>query len=303
MSFISLADVSRADIDKLVEVSIDVFRSSGSPSRKLDGAICGIYFSKTSTRTRTAFSTAALRLGAQLVTFGPSDLQTNTGESWPDTARTLGTMLDLIVIRTARPLAELREFAYESGVPVVNAMAAEEHPTQAIADLTVLRERLGSLNGITVSYVGEGNNTAAALALALCRYENTTLELCCPPGFDVPKRTIRQIEDLQCPSFQLRPLGSVAEIASHTDVIYTTRWQTTGTSKSDPLWWEKFRSYMVDDRLIADCPKAWFMHDLPANRGQEVMSAVIDGTRSLVWDQVQAKYSSAVAVLDRTLRG
>src|ERR1044072_9285352 len=126
--------------------------------------IAGVYFRKTSTRTRSAFSAGALRLGAQIVTYGPDDLQLNTGETTEDTGRVFAGMLDLLVARTAGDDAEFRGWAAQSRMPVVNAMSAEEHPTQGLTDLTTLLGHFGRVAGLRLLYVGEGNNTAAALA-------------------------------------------------------------------------------------------------------------------------------------------
>jgi ornithine carbamoyltransferase len=258
----------------------------------------GIYFRKTSTRTRTAFSAGALRLGASIISYGPNDLQENTGETPGDTAQVLSGMLDAFVARTTGPAAELRAYADQPRMAVVNAMSEREHPTQALTDLTTIAAHFGRVDGIRVRYVGEGNNTAVALALALARFPGTTLHLNTPAGYGLPADVLEEAS--------AAAKGSGATLVEHhdmtpcegADVVYTTRWQTTGTSKPDPDWRERFLPFQVDDAVLAAAPGAVFMHDLPAHRGDEVTATVLDGPRSIAFAQADNKLHSAMAVLE-----
>ncbi len=296
---ISLADLDDDELRYLVERGAELNRG-GAASRLLRGRVVGIYFRRTSTRTRTAFSSGALRLGADVVTYGPQDLQENTGETVADTARTLSRMLDALVARTADPTEELREFAAHSGgMPVVNAMTTEEHPTQALADLTTMLLKWDRVDHLRVLYVGEGNNTAAALALALTRFEGTRLELRTPLGYGLsPGVTAAANRQASAHGASFHERHDMSDIGSDFDVVYTTRWQTTGTSKPDPYWRSTFTPFRVDARLLERNPGAAFMHDLPAHRGDEVDADVMDGPRSIAFDQAENKLHSAMAVLE-----
>lgn len=266
--------------------------------RPLDGEVVGIYFQMTSTRTRVAFSAAALRLGAQIVQLGPHDLQTNTGESIADTGAVLARMLDVLVARVDAPLSVLAEWAGHGRMAVVNAMAAEEHPTQAITDLVTLTCRFGGVPGLRVRYVGEGNNSAAALALTLSRYPDVWLDLRTPPGYglaaDVLARAGDHADRTGARVVERHDMADLSEV----DVVYTTRWQTTGTSKPDPHWRRVFQPFQVTGALWERSPDAVFLHDLPAHRGDEVTADVLDGPASAVFDQAGHKLSGALAVLD-----
>lgn len=288
-SLVSIDDLTDADLHAIVERGVAHASGEARGAEPLGGKIVGIYFRMTSTRTRTAFSSGALRLGGQIVTFGPDDLQTNTGESIVDTGGVLGRMLDAVVCRTGRPRQELADWAALGTMSVVNAMTAEEHPTQALADITTLRHRFGELGGLRVLYVGEGNNTAAALAKAMPRF-GIELELRTPPGYglaaDVAARS---------PSVERHDMD---DLPRDVDVVYTTRWQTTGTSKPDPLWRADFEPFQVTGGLLKGSPDAVFMHDLPAHRGDEVTAEVIDGPASIVLAQAERKMHSAMAVLE-----
>ncbi|QFQ99405.1 ornithine carbamoyltransferase [Streptomyces phaeolivaceus] len=295
---ISLRDLSNADIDWIVRRGTEFAAATDRPDTLLAGKVLGVYFSKTSTRTRTAFTVGALRLGAEVIAYGPGDLQLNTGETVEDTARVLAGMLDGMVIRIAGDPREIRAFA-APGMPVVNAMSADEHPTQALADLTTLAALFGGIKGLRVLYVGEGNNTAAALALGLARFADTTLELRTPPGYGVPDETLAQAKHLA------RRSGStvverhdMADLPRNADVVYTTRWQTTGTSKPDPDWRRVFAPFQVNEEVMERCSGARFLHDLPAHRGEEVTAGVLDGPASIAFEQARNKLHSAMAVLE-----
>ena len=162
---LSVTDLSFEQLDHLVRRSAWYAGADSHGHRPLCGRVVGSYFAVTSTRTRTAFTVGALRLGASVMPYGPADLQTKTGETTGDTAAGLSGMLDGFVIRTAASTAELRTMACQDRMSVVNAMTTEEHPTQALADLVTMMLQFGRLDGLRVLYIGEGNNTAAALAL------------------------------------------------------------------------------------------------------------------------------------------
>lgn len=299
MHLLSIDDLTTDEIRAIAQRGADVAAHSARPAaRPLAGCVVGVYFRRTSTRTRTAFSSGAIRLGAQVIAYGPDDLQENTGESPGDTGRVLSSMLDVLVARTAGPDAELAAFADQRRMSVINAMSAREHPTQALADLTTLLEHFGHLDGLGVRYVGEGNNTAAALALALTRFPGITFHVNAPEGYGLDGR-VRERAKLQAATSgatfvehaDMTPLGDA-------DVVYTTRWQTTGTAKADPDWRRQFEPFRVDAAVMAAEPAAVLMHDLPAHRDEEITADVLDGPRSLAFRQAEHKLHSAMAVLE-----
>ncbi|GIJ29451.1 ornithine carbamoyltransferase [Micromonospora qiuiae] len=295
---ISIDDLSDDQLRWIVQRGAEYSRGSAGASRPLSGAVVGVLFRKTSTRTRTAFSAGALRLGAELITYGPGDLQLATGESVEDTGAVLSGMLDVLVARTAGPEVELRAYADQKRMSVINAMSAVEHPTQALADLTTIVRHFGRVEGVRVLYVGEGNNTASALTLALSRYAGTELHLRTPPGYGVEQRYLDQAATSarRCDARveQRHDLSDLPPV----DVVYTTRWQTTGSTKPTSDWRSAFSPFQVDEALMAACPGAVFMHDLPAHRGEEVTGAVLDGPGSIAFTQAENKYHSARAVLE-----
>ncbi|UFQ19508.1 MULTISPECIES: ornithine carbamoyltransferase [Streptomyces] len=295
----SLAELEPAVIRELAARSVELFRDGHAHDRPLSGRVAGVLFTKTSTRTRTAFTVGAIRLGAVPVTYGPQDLQLNTGESVADTGRVLGSMLDLLVARTSGPLAELRQLSRQGGLPVINAMAAEEHPTQGVTDLATLHLALGDPAGVSVLYMGEGNNTAVALAHALAAVPGARVTFCTPPGYELPVGELaRASRRAAAVGATLEEVHDPAHLSDRVDAVYTTRWQTTGTSKPDAGWRETFRPFHVDASLMGRWPDALFLHDLPAHRGDEVAGDVLDGPRSLAWTQAAMKLAGAMAVLE-----
>jgi ornithine carbamoyltransferase len=301
---LTINDLADDDLTHLVRRSAWFAGPEAGGHRPLAGLVVGSYFRVTSTRTRTAFASAALRLGAGHVAYGPADLQLNTGESIADTARVFASMLDILVARTAGDPAELALLAEHDRMGVVNAMSADEHPTQALADLSTMLRRFDRIAGLRVLYVGEGNNTASALAFALTRFRGTEFHVVTPEGYgltDAQSKTARghaertgaMFVESHDPDYHPGPV----------DVVYTTRWQTTGTTKADPDWRARFAPFRVDAQRMGRHPGAVFMHDLPAHRGDEVSGEVLDGRASIAFQQAEMKMHSAKAVLEWSARG
>jgi ornithine carbamoyltransferase len=202
------------------------------------------------------------------------------------------------VARTAGDPDELRAWTQQDRMSVVNAMTADEHPTQAVADLITLSGHFGGVEGRRVLYVGEGNNSAAALALALSRFKGTALELRTPPGYGLTDDVRSRAEESAARhGASVTERHDMQDLPTDVEVVYTTRWQTTGTSKPDPGWLDVFAPFTVHPGLWVDNPEAVFMHDLPAHRGQEVSAEVLDGPASIAFGQAENKLYGAMAVL------
>ncbi len=192
-----------------------------------------------------------------------------------------------------------------SRMPIVNAMTADEHPTQAISDLAMMTRHFGALDGLRVLYVGEGNNTAASLALAISRVSGMSLELLTPAGYGLAPPIVERVCALsrEHGGAVVEHHDTVAAVGDF-DVVYTTRWQTTGTEKADALWRERFAPFRVSAALMdrVGHRTTVFMHDLPAVRGEDCDSEVLDGARSIAFEQARQKLFTAMAVLDWCIR-
>lgn len=318
--FLSVLDYEPGLIDTLARRAVAIAQGPigrgpsaqgrNSPSatdRPLAGRTIGLYFAKTSTRTRSAFAVAASRLGATPLIYGPADLQINTGESIEDTARVLAGYLDALVIRSCAPLTELQAWTRQDRLPIINAMGELEHPTQALADLATMIEVFGSLEGLELLYAGEGNNTAVALAFAMSRVRGARFTCLTPEGYGLPPAVAaraRALSDAHGARFD--ESHDATQLPSRVDVLYTTRWQTTGTTKPDPDWRQRFLPFRVDASMLARVSKpvgTIFMHDLPANRGEDVDSDVLDGPQSVAFRQAEYKMFSAAALLEWCIAG
>jgi ornithine carbamoyltransferase len=297
-SLISLTDLTAADVAGIVDRAVKL-AADPAPGQTLAGRAVGIYFSKSSTRTRASFWRAATKLGADVATFGPDDLQLSSGETLADTARVLAGYLDILVVRTNGPIEEIRALA-GADLTVVNALTEHEHPTQALADLTTLREEFGDLAGRHVLYVGEGNSTAAALVHATALTPGLELTLVTPPGYGLSDSVFAAGRRLGGGQGRVLQHHTFDQVSTPVDCVYTSRWQTMGVPKADADWLPKFRPFQVTGELLADVggQDIIFMHDLPAVRGQEVAGDVIDGPASRVWRQAYHKMTAAMAILE-----
>lgn len=298
---LSILDLSPREVLYLCRRAVRIKHAAADP-QTLRGRTVGVYFRKTSTRTRTAFTVGAGRLGATVVSFGPNDLQTNTGETLEDTARTFAGYLDVLVMRTNEGVEEMRTFAAHPTMSVINALSSDEHPTQALADLTTLLEHFGRLEGLDVLYCGEGNKSAAALALGMSRIHGTRLTLATPDGYGLDPQTLAKARALAAQhGATIEETHDAASVPRGVDAVYTSRWQEMGVNKPDADWRERFSPFRVSSALMERVSKpegTVFLHDLPAVRNEDVDDAVLDGPQSLAWVQAQHKLFSAMSVME-----
>jgi len=246
-----------------------------------DTVVC--YFEKPSTRTRVSFAAAAERLGMLPLLLRPDELQLGRGETLADTARTLSGYAAAIVVRTYAQ-ATVDGLAAAASVPVVNALTDEHHPCQALADLLTLHERFGRLDGLRVAFVGDFNNVATSLAEsgALAGLE---VVVACPPGLERAVAGALVVHD-------------PAEAVAGAHAVYTDVWVSMGDEAEREARVAALTPYRVDEALLARArPDAVFMHCLPAHREEEVTAAVIDGPRSIVWQQAENRLPTEEALL------
>ncbi len=303
---LSIEQLRPDDLEYLVNRSLNLASGDAGRDRTLDGRAVGLYFTGTSTRTRTAFTMAAFRCGAATISYGPRDLQIATGETIADTARVLSGYLDALIIRTNDSIEEMWAFAQQDEMAIINAMSENEHPTQAIADLSTVKEIFGRLDGIHVLYLGEGNNTAASLALAVSLTPGMQLTLVTPVGYGLPDSLLQTAQDLAHQhGAQIEHHHDVKRLPVEVDAVYTARWQTMGVPKLEPNWQIKFQPYSVTPSLMAQVskPSTIFLHDLPAVRGADVLDEVIDGPQSRAFRQSRHKLFSAMAILEWCIAG
>jgi ornithine carbamoyltransferase len=299
-ALLTLADLRAEDISKIGDIAFRYGQAPRDFAGQLDGTRIGLVFTAPSTRTRVSFWSAALTLGCDVLHLGPADLQLATGETWSDTGTILANYLDVVVARTNGPQRELAELAVH--VPAtINALTYEEHPTQAIADLCAMREHFGNVENLRLAYLGEVNNTARALALLVCKLPIKRLDVYSPDGLGFSAEEIESLNAIRGGD-PVHQHYKVPASPDPVDVVYTTRWQSMGEPRRDQDWLSRFAQFAVTKDMMkrfSGSSEAVFMHDLPAVRGQEVASDVLDGisTTSLVLRQVHHKASAAASAL------
>jgi ornithine carbamoyltransferase len=246
-----------------------------------DTLVC--YFEKPSTRTRVSFAAAAERLGMLPIVLGTNDLQLDRGETLEDTTRTFAGYAAAIIVR-AFTQSTVDRMAAVSRVPVINALTDKHHPCQALADMLTLREIFGKLQGLKVAYVGDGNNVARSLAEAGA-LAGIEIVVAAPPGYgnNLPGATV---------------LDDPAAAVHGAHAVYTDVWVSMGEELEREKRLTAFRPYQVTEELMARArPDAIFMHCLPAHRGEEVVTAVIDSPHSVVWRQAENRLPTEEAIL------
>lgn len=297
---LTISDLTAGDLDKILERSAWLKKAlkDGATHHPLKGKSLGMIFEKSSTRTRVSFEVGMYQLGGQALFLSPADLQMGRGEPVADTARTLSRYLDGIMIRTfAQSMVE--ELAKHATIPVINGLTDLHHPCQALADLFTIREKRGSLKGLTFAYVGDGNNMAHSLIEA-CVKAGMRVALACPAGYAPDASIMREARQVAARSGgELSLTDDPRKAVKDADVVYTDVWASMGQEKEHELRVQAFKGYEVDDKLVklAD-PKAIVMHCLPAHRGEEISAGVIDGPQSVVFDQAENRLHTQKAVME-----
>ena len=307
-ALLRVSDLSRADLRTLLERARAHKAKPLGSQELLRGASVTLYFEKPSTRTRVSFETAVHRLGGLPIFVGPGDLQMGRGETVEDTARVISRYARAFVARTFAD-DQLARFASAATIPVINALTDGHHPCQAIADLLALEEHVGPLEGLTLAYVGAGNNVTHSLMEA-CALAGTHFRVATPPHLAPDAGVVEVARKLADESGATLHVGTDPDAAVQgADAVYTDTWLSMG----DPEEERQARAlalapYRVDLKLMARAkPRAIFMHCLPAHRGDEVTSEVADSPRSVIFDQAENKLHTSMAILEglvlRTLEG
>jgi ornithine carbamoyltransferase len=272
---------------------LKMLRRSRIPFRPLFGKTLAMVFQKPSNRTRVSFEVGMYHLGGHALPLSPQELQIGKRETPSDTGRVLARYIDAIMVRTFDH-EELEELAAAADVPVINGLSDSHHPCQALADLLTVREELGELEGVKITYVGDGNNVAHSLALG-CALTGAQLIIAHPEGHGPDPRVVELATKLgDAPTITEDPQEGVAGAR----VVYTDVWASMGQEAEAEERKKKFMPYQVNEELMSRAaPGAIFLHCLPAHRGEEVTAGVIDGPQSRVFDQAENRLHAQKALL------
>ena len=299
-----IADLSPDDLAHLLRFGDGVRHDPHQHGSLLRGHTVVLYFAKPSTRTRLSFASAVTRLGGVPQVVGPSELQLGRGETVEDTARVVSRFARAFVIRTFAD-DDVARFARAATIPVVNALTDLHHPCQALADLLTLHRWFGRLSGLRLAYVGDGNNVAHSL-LEACALSGIDIAVASPPGYEPEPAVVATAERLAGASGSEVVVANDPQLAVRgANAVYTDVWLSMGDSEAErAARLEALRPYRVDEALMAIADRdAVFMHCLPAHRGEEVAAEVIDGPRSVVFDQAENRMHTAQALLRALLLG
>jgi ornithine carbamoyltransferase len=299
--FLSILDLAPAELDRLLAVAARMkadrrLRRQAPSASALAGLHVALLFEKPSLRTRSTFEIAIRELGGDALHL-PAELAEGTREPIEDVARNLERWVSGLVIRTYGQAKAAALAAAGPALHVINALTDEEHPCQALADALTLCERWGDCRGRTLAFVGDGNNVATSLAHAACML-GVTVHVASPRGYELPDQVVADAARVARSGAQVRRFADPAEAVAGTSAVYTAVWASMGEEDEAQERREAFAPYQVNASLMAAAgPGAIFMHCLPAHRGEEVTSEVIDSTASAVFDQAENRLHTQKALL------
>jgi ornithine carbamoyltransferase len=294
--FLTLLDFSPHELRGLIERAMELkaIRRAGMPHEPLKGRVLGMVFEKSSTRTRVSFEAGMAQLGGYAIFLSPRDTHLGRGEPIEDTARVLSRMVDAIMIRTFEH-EKIERFAAHSRVPVINALTDMYHPCQLLADIQTFIEHRGEIRGRKVAWIGDGNNMCHSYINAACQFD-FKLAIAAPAGYTPDPEVVAAAGS------HVRFADSALAAARGADLVVTDVWASMGQEEEQKKRMRAFADYQVDDRLMeAAADDALFMHCLPAHRGEEVAAEVIDGPRSVVWDEAENRLHAQKALLEMLL--
>ncbi|MDE3136944.1 MAG: ornithine carbamoyltransferase [Acidobacteriota bacterium] len=301
--FLSLSDVTPAELDSLLDLAAEVKSRPEAYSRALSGRAGVLIFEKPSLRTRVTFEIGLVQLGAQTIYLAPGDIALGRREPAPDIARNLERWVDVLIVRTFGQWV-LEEMARAAKIPVVNALSDLLHPCQTVADLLTLRERWGTLAGRKIAYIGDGNNVAHSLIQGAAK-TGLHLKLATPRGYEPSPAILDQAAaDARATGSDIRVVLDPEEAATGADAVYTDVWTSMGQEEQTEQRRKDFVRYRVDAHLMSLArPGAVFLHCLPAHRGEEVAAEVLDGPQSVALDQAENRLPAHKAILLAVLCG
>jgi ornithine carbamoyltransferase len=300
--FLALSHFSKTELDSLFALTRELKekQKKGIPHRHLEGKSVALIFEKSSTRTRVSFEVGVAQLGGQPLFISSGTSQMGRGEPIKDTARTIARYCDGVMIRTyGQEIVE--EFARHSSVPVINGLTDLCHPCQVMADIMTVIEHKGGYEGLRFAWVGDGNNMANTWVEAAAIF-GFDLTLACPKAYQPNARVLEWARSRATSSITLTddPKAAVKDA----DVLNTDVWASMGQEAEQQKRLQAFAGYCLDDSLVSLAkPNCIVMHCLPAHRGEEISEPVIEGPRSVVWDEAENRLHVQKAIMARLMGG
>lgn len=296
---LTLLDFTPGEIQRLVDEALRMKQEwkMGKAGRPLTGKTLAMIFDKSSTRTRVSFEAGMAQLGGHPLNLSRGDLQLGRGESIPDTAQVLSGYVDAVLIRTFSH-ESVEELARHASIPIINGLTDLHHPCQALADLLTLKESRGHLEGLTLAYIGDGNNMLHSLVEAAAA-TGIHLKAATPQGYEPDPGILRRAREVAAETgASLSFTRDPREAVKGADAVYTDVWASMGQEEEKEQRIRDFEGYQVDAGLMSQGKSdALFLHCLPAYRGLEVTAEVIDGPQSVVFPQAENRLHAQKALL------
>jgi ornithine carbamoyltransferase len=295
--FLSIRDVTREEIHELFDLARSMKKDPRKYAKALDFKTLALIFEKPSLRTRTSFDVGIQQLGGFSLYLSPNEISLGKRESIHDVAKNLERMVQGIMIRTFAHQIVI-DMANHARIPVINGLTDYSHPCQAMADYLTLLEHKGKLEGLKLTYVGDGNNVAHSLMFAGARL-GVNVTVACPPGFEPNLTAYRHaVEDAKATGAKIEVVHDPKEGVKGADAIYTDVWASMGQETEAEARKKIFRPFQVNAQLMALAkPDALFMHCLPAHRGDEVTDEVVDSKQSVVFDEAENRLHAQKAIM------
>ncbi|MFN2488437.1 MAG: ornithine carbamoyltransferase [Actinomycetota bacterium] len=299
--FLSIDDLAADELEGLLDDADAAKEKPARFSRRLAGKHVALIFEKPSTRTRVSLEVAVTSMGGHAIVLRGDELQLGRGETIEDTGRVLSRYVDALVVRTFEQ-ERLERLAAGATVPVINALTDLSHPCQCLADLQTIRASKGSLRDVALAYVGDGNNVAHSLLLGGAKMA-MDVRVASPSGFEPSSSVVERSRAIAAESGgKVSVSNVVAEAASGAEVLYTDVWASMGQESESEQRAEAFERFKLDSDVVALADDdVIVMHCLPAHRGEEISADVMDGARSVVWDQAENRLHTQKALLARLL--
>ena len=289
---LSVDDLSPGELHAVLDLAGDVKASPERFDETLAGTSVALLFEHPSTRTRVSFEAGVASMGAHVIFLGTEETQLGRGEPITDTARVLSGYVDAVAARLASH-DDVQELAANASIPVVNALTDQAHPCQTMADLLTIREHVGALDGVTVAWVGDGNNVARSFAVG-CAMAGVDLKVATPPGHELGTDVLARASTYGDPPTVTHDPD---EAVSGADVVATDVWVSMGEDDRRDEKVAAFDGFQVNAALLAGAPGARVLHCLPAHRGEEITDAVLESDRALVWEQAKNRACTQQALL------
>jgi len=295
--FISIHDLTLYEFHEILDLAREMKKNPNRFRQRLKNKVLAMIFQKPSLRTRVSFEVGMLELGGEAIYLAPADIQAGTRETFFDIGKNLERWVDGIMIRTFAH-ENVIELARSASIPVINGLSDLLHPCQAMADVFTLREKKGNLAGLKLAYVGDGNNVCHSLLFAGAK-AGMTVAVATPPGYEPKPEIVRLAqEDGQQTGFKLILTHDPEEAVAGADAVYTDVWASMGQESEREIRKKIFAPYQVNQKLMSRAAEgAFFMHCLPAHRGEEVTDEVIDSPQSIVYDQAENRLHVQKAIM------